>query len=109
MRSPPRLPDEPPASGRLPRRALLLSPLPWVAAAWGCSKPPASCSDGAPLSAHELDQRAQLGYVERAPKAELSCERCSQYVAAVDEGCGTCRVMPGPTHPLGYCKQFQPK
>jgi len=64
--------------------------------------------DGATLSAEELEQRAKIGYTERAPKADLTCVRCAQYVPAQAGDCGTCRVMPGPTNPQGYCKLFQP-
>lgn len=68
-----------------------------------------SCTSTTGLSPSELEIRHKLGYTDTAPKPELACSECAQYVEAQADGCGGCKVMPGPTHPDGYCKVFQAK
>jgi hypothetical protein len=76
----------------------------------GCSKAKAfSCSATTGLSVEQLQIRQTLAYVDKAPTPEQSCIHCSQYIPAAADGCGGCKVMPGPTHPNGHCKVFQAK
>lgn len=73
----------------------------------GCGKQPQfSCDEGGQLSPKQLELRARVKYTDRAPKVELQCVRCVQYISAQDGRCGQCKVMPGPTHPQGYCTLF---
>jgi hypothetical protein len=75
---------------------------------FGCAKRDITCDGGAGLSPRDLQKRADIGYSDLAPKPDIECDNCAQYVGGDGDGCGTCKVMPGPTHPNGYCKLFQP-
>jgi hypothetical protein len=89
------------------RRSLLLWAPSLALAAVSCSKPKQmSCDDLSALSANELELRERVLYRTRAPKPDLECDRCVQYVAGPTAECGTCRVMPGPTLAAGYCRLF---
>lgn len=66
-----------------------------------------SCASTEGLSSDEAAARQALGYVDRTPHRQQTCERCRHWVSA-DDGCGGCKIMKGPVHPLGYCNAFTP-
>ena len=68
-----------------------------------------TCTDVSDLSVRDLQTREKLAYRDRTAKPELACDLCTQYVPPSGSGCGTCRVVPGPTHPKGSCKVFAKK
>ncbi len=98
---------------RLPiaRRDLLLGGVTWGAFGVACQRQqPFTCTDVSALNPEQLGIRDKLNYRDKAPKAELACEVCTQYLPPPGgEGCGGCKVMPGPTHPHGSCKVFAKK
>lgn len=68
-----------------------------------------ACDSGA-LTADEQRVRAAVGYVERSKQVGKNCTACQQYLpASRPDSCGTCRILKGPTHPLGYCNAYTPK
>lgn len=70
-----------------------------------CQEKEFACDSTMGLSPQQLAVRTQLAYVDRTPNPEADCANCQHYVAAPSAGeCGTCKVMPGPTHPKGFCK-----
>jgi hypothetical protein len=52
--------------------------------------------------------REKLGYADRSPTPDKECARCVQYIEA-EQGCGTCKIVRGPIHPNGTCRQFAAK
>lgn len=71
---------------------------------------PFSCIDVSALNPNQIRVRETLEYRDKAAKPELACDLCVQYIfPASREGCGGCKVMPGPTHPKGSCKVFAKK
>lgn len=64
-----------------------------------------ACTDTSGLSDDDRKARALLAYADRAADPTKPCESCQQFIAAGD-GCGTCKVLRGPIHPLGGCKGF---
>ncbi|MEN9581818.1 MAG: hypothetical protein RJA70_4827, partial [Pseudomonadota bacterium] len=69
-----------------------------------------TCTDVGQLSAQQISIRDTLAYRDLAPKRELACDECTQYLPpASGSGCGGCKVMPGPAHPKGTCKVFAKK
>ena len=63
-----------------------------------------NCNDTSSLSDHQKQQRKSAQYVEKTPTAGQRCSNCTHYVAAKPSGtCGTCKVVPGPINPDGYC------
>jgi hypothetical protein len=79
-------------------------------AALGCKKkaPEFACTDVSALTEIDRTARAALAYVDHAPQPDKECLRCVQYVEA-EQGCGGCKIMRGPIHPLGTCKSFAAK
>lgn len=68
------------------------------------------CDDLSKLTDAEKAQRTALGYVEKSVQEGKSCTTCQQHVAAADEAdCGTCKVVPGPINPNGYCNVWVQK
>ena len=98
--------DSPPPG----RRQILLAALPgllvWLGAS-GCRQAtPFACTDVRGLTAEAIRARDDVGYVDRAPDPERTCDRCNQWAAPAGEGCGGCRLFQGPVHPNGYCRVF---
>ncbi|HEX2734736.1 MAG TPA: hypothetical protein VHM70_24190 [Polyangiaceae bacterium] len=92
------------------RVTLLLAPASLVGLVFGCkSEPKVDCTDVSAVSAPDLARRSALGYQVQAPKPEMACTLCVHYVAGATPDCGTCRVLPGPVSPAGYCKLFAAK
>lgn len=90
---------------RLTRRRLFVLS---AATLTGCAKLEAfTCTGVGGLSVEALTIRDRLAYRDLAPKPELACDLCTQYLPPPSgSGCGGCKVMPGPTHPKGTCKVF---
>lgn len=56
------------------------------------------------LTDKQKQTRKALGYVDKSTARGKQCDNCQFFVAAEAEGqCGTCKVVPGPIHPKGYC------
>jgi hypothetical protein len=77
----------------------------------GCKKKvPNSCTDTTGLASEDIEARRTLAYVDASPFPDKMCESCQQFVPAkVSGGCGSCKILKGPTHPYGYCKSFAAK
>jgi hypothetical protein len=69
----------------------------------GCERS-LSCNDGAQLTPEERTRREQFAYADRSSDIGRMCEDCTQFEPA--DGCGTCKVLPGPVHPQGTCTLF---
>jgi hypothetical protein len=82
-----------------------------VAFVVGCKKPSGAmtCSDVSGLSAEEINARTMTAYVDRSMEIDKTCVACVQYIDAPSGGCGGCKVLKGPVHPLGTCKLFAKK
>lgn len=70
----------------------------------GCKPHDFSCDESLHLSAADKEARRALNYQDRASEPSLACKLCRQFVAG--DGCGSCKLMAGPVHPLGTCKIF---
>lgn len=66
-----------------------------------------SCGSGEGLEQDVKKARRRLGYLEPSPDAVRSCDACTQYLEGRE--CGSCKIMPGPVHPLGTCNAFSPR
>jgi hypothetical protein len=78
-----------------------------LAAAACKRKLPDRCQVIADLPTDDAKLRSTLGYQEQTPFPDKTCETCTQYVQpSVKDGCGSCKLMKGSVHPLGYCKSF---
>lgn len=65
------------------------------------------CTDVSGLDAQERQTRETLGYTDESPEADQQCKNCRFFEPAESEGaCGGCQIMPGPVHPLGWCKSW---
>lgn len=98
--------------GSLSRRSLLLHGASLVGffGANACQKGPSFCNDVSALGADQQNTRTTLGYEDASDQPGKSCAKCSQYLAPPKmDQCGTCKVLPGPVHPNGYCRAFTPK
>jgi hypothetical protein len=75
-----------------------------------CQKGPQSCTDVSKLTNEQRTTRSTLGYEDFSREAGKNCVKCSQYTEPPSaDQCGTCKVLPGPVHPNGYCRVFTPK
>jgi hypothetical protein len=76
----------------------------------GCKKkqPEFACTDVSALTDIDRSVRTTLAYADRTMNPDKECVRCVQYVE-VEQGCGGCKIMRGPIHPLGTCKSFAAK
>lgn len=55
------------------------------------------------------DMRSQLKY-QSTPKGDQKCSLCTLFVAgATPSADGTCKVIPGPISPKGWCTAFTAK
>jgi hypothetical protein len=69
----------------------------------GCSKS-FTCNDGTGLTPTDRTQREQFAYADRSSDIGKMCEDCIQFEPG--DGCGKCKVLPGPVHPQGTCTLF---
>jgi hypothetical protein len=68
------------------------------------------CDDVTALDDAQKAQRTALGYVEASVQEGKNCTNCQQNVPAADPAaCGTCKVVPGPINPAGYCNVWVQK
>jgi len=68
------------------------------------------CDDLSALDEAQKTQRTALGYVELSVQEGKNCTNCQQNVPAADAtACGTCKVVPGPINPGGYCNVWVQK
>lgn len=83
-----------------------------------CKKKPADssapaaggCGDVSGLTQAEKDQRTQLQYTDKSPKADQPCSGCALFVAAAaGASCGTCNLVKGPISPDGWCSSWVKK
>jgi hypothetical protein len=89
------------------RRVFLGASLALVATTLGCRKePPLDCSDISGLKPAERKQRDAVTYLDASADPTRTCQRCLQWVAPAAGGCGSCKLVPGPVHPLGTCRLF---
>lgn len=96
-------------SARLSRRGLLSSAgALGVAVLAGCKKEPIACKE-VELPEGDRKVRRQLGYVDQGTEADKLCRNCVQFISGTSpDGCGSCKLMQGPIHPLGSCAVFAP-
>ncbi|MBM4361363.1 MAG: high-potential iron-sulfur protein [Deltaproteobacteria bacterium] len=98
------------SSGRdgpsLGRREALLAALglPVVAACGGAKE--FSCDDARQVSAAEREKRTAQQYADRTTRPGERCAGCTQYQGPPSGSCGTCKLLPGPVHPEGWCRVF---
>jgi len=78
-----------------------LSPL--ALGALGCSKS-VSCNDSPQLTPSDRASRERFAYVDRSSDIGKMCEDCTQFEPG--DGCGKCKVLPGPVHAQGTCTLF---
>lgn len=65
------------------------------------------CTDVSGLDDQQRQTRETLAYTDESPEAEQRCNNCRFFEPAGSEGaCGGCQIMPGPVHPLGWCKSW---
>lgn len=95
----------------LKRRAFLrligpgtLAPL--ALGAMACSKS-FTCHDGPKLTPGDRTNRERFAYVDHSSDIGKMCEDCIQFEPG--DGCGKCKVLPGPVHPQGTCTLFAPR
>jgi len=69
----------------------------------GCEKQ-LKCDDSGGLSAEEAQLRARFAYVDHSTDHAKMCEDCIHFQPG--DGCGRCKVLPGPIHPQGTCSLF---
>jgi hypothetical protein len=70
----------------------------------GCKEDDFSCAESPDLSEADKTVRSSLGYQDRASDPAQACKLCRQFASG--DGCGSCKVMAGPVHPMGTCKIF---
>lgn len=84
---------------------LAVAPVALLGTVSACQEKEYACSSTTGLMPEGLVVRQKLAYIDRTKNLEQRCDNCQQYVPAPAAGqCGGCKVMPGPAHPLGYCK-----
>lgn len=87
--------------------AVIGSALPVLSA---CGKKALTCDDPSQLSTADKQLRATLQYVDKSPQGEAkNCNNCEFFTSAGDAACGTCTLVKGPIHPLGYCTSWAAK
>jgi hypothetical protein len=70
-----------------------------------CKEQEFACDNVTGLSPEQIQIRTNLAYVDRSTNPKSTCRNCQHYVPPTSgAGCGTCKLMPGPTHPQGFCK-----
>ena len=84
---------------------------PALAAACSKGKKELRCDDTAGMPKADVDQRATLGYQDKAPAPDKQCNNCQQFVEPATAGtCGKCKLLNnGPVNPNGYCKSWAAK
>ncbi|MFB6262203.1 MAG: high-potential iron-sulfur protein [Bradymonadaceae bacterium] len=69
-----------------------------------------NCENPEGLSKAKMKTRKNLKYVDKSPKKGKNCLNCNFYVKPKKKGeCGSCKVVPGPVHPEGYCTSWAKK
>jgi hypothetical protein len=75
-----------------------------------CQEKKFTCDHVTGLPPQGIQIRQSVGYVDRSKTKDQDCLNCHQYVPPPSAGqCGTCKVMPGPAHPLAWCKVWVQK
>jgi len=72
----------------------------------GCQKREFSCNEATGLNPADKVAREASGYADRTADPKRSCATCQQWEPGSDDGCGRCKIVRGPIHPLGTCKLF---
>lgn len=68
------------------------------------------CDDVAGLWPVEVATRTDNQYTPASAEPDRYCFNCSNFIApATPGGCGSCRTVKGPIHPLGWCKSWTEK
>ncbi len=69
------------------------------------------CTDFSGVAAGELEKRQALGYVEKTPIPDNTCENCKLFVPGntADIGCGGCMLFKGPVLSGAYCTYWAPQ
>jgi hypothetical protein len=86
------------------RQLLSVLPATFVSVGSACQEKQFACDNATGLTPDGITVRQNLAYVDRSKLPEQRCDNCQQYIPAAAGQCGGCKVMPGPTHPLGFCK-----
>jgi hypothetical protein len=86
------------------RQLLVLGPASFAAVVSACQEQEFACDATTGLTPEGIAIRQNLAYLDRTKNPEQRCDNCQQYVPASSGQCGGCKVMPGPAHPLAYCK-----
>ncbi len=69
--------------------------------------PELDCTETTGLWPAEIETRTQNGYVDRSPQELQFCFNCANFIPPPRaDGCGRCRTVKGPIHPLGWCKAW---
>jgi hypothetical protein len=78
----------------------------------GCKKTPAveslACTDVSTLAEPDRAARETAGYADRCPDPAKQCDAC-RYFVSTGAGCGGCKLVRGPVHPMGTCRVFAPR
>jgi hypothetical protein len=78
----------------------------------GCKKSAAveslACTDVSTLAEPDRTAREAVGYADRCAETAKQCEACRYFVSA-SAGCGGCKLVRGPVHPMGTCRVFAPR
>jgi len=75
-----------------------------------CKKREVHCNEVSGLSEADIELRSQLEYRDDSPHGEAkNCANCAFYVVGKKNECGTCSLVKGPIHPLGYCDTWAGK
>lgn len=62
------------------------------------------CNDFSEVSIKDAGIREKLGYVNKSPIADMTCDKCNLWLPpAADSQCGGCMLFKGPVYPSGYC------
>lgn len=96
----------------LPRRRFLVGAAGALLGVASCAKSSKVvglvCTDLSGLVEADRTAREGVAYADRVADAAKQCDACRYYVPAA-EGCGGCKLVRGPVHPLGTCRVFAPK
>jgi len=84
-----------------------------AAASVGCDKLGGtvrfSCTDLSGLTDAQKALRGKFAYTDTSADPKKQCVACVQWVPALPNACGGCKVLPGPVHPEGTCSLFAGK